>query len=231
MKKMTKFVAAAFAATMFIPAIAFAQDVRNTDYVGDSDKDVVRGSDPTICWHTGYWTPSSPVAPCGPVAKPVAIVTPAAPAPVVVAAAPAVVPAPEPVKSISKSMSFSADALFAFNESTLKPEGRAMLDDLVRQLNGTTYEAIQATGHTDRIGSESYNYALSVRRADAVKDYLVSRDVPAARIDAEGKGKSQPITANGDCAGAKSVKVIACLQPDRRVDVEMKGVRTVTSSR
>ena len=59
----------------------------------------------------------------------------------------------------------------------------------------------------------------------AVKDYLVSRDIPANRMSADGKGKSQPVTKPGDCLGPKSAKVIACLQPDRRVDVEVTGTK------
>jgi OOP family OmpA-OmpF porin len=229
MKQMTKIIVAALAATTLVPAIAFGQTAKDTDYVRGVDNRTVGSSEPGQCWHDGYWTPSSTVAPCGPRDEPVAVATP--PAPVAVASAPAPILPPEPAKTYSKSMSFSADALFAFNKSELKPEGKTMLDGLVLQLNGTTYDSILATGHTDRFGTVDYNQSLSVRRANAVRDYLVSKDIPASRIDAEGKGKSQPITVAGDCAGARSVKVIACLQPDRRVDVEMKGITTVTGSR
>jgi OOP family OmpA-OmpF porin len=100
----------------------------------------------------------------------------------------------------------------------------------VRQLEGATFDTIIATGHTDRFGSNAYNQKLSERRAHAVKDYLVSKKVQASRIDAEGKGEMQPMTKAGDCRGARSTNVVACLQPDRRVDVEMKGSKTVTGS-
>ncbi len=129
-----------------------------------------------------------------------------------------------------QKISFSGDALFAFDKSVLKPEGRVLLDGLVTQLSGATYDNIQATGHTDRFGSNAYNQKLSERRANAVKDYLASKDVMASRIDAQGKGETQPVTKAGDCQGAKSVKVVACLQPDRRVDIEMTGAKTVTGS-
>jgi OOP family OmpA-OmpF porin len=230
MKQMTKFIIAAFATSALLPVAAFAGDAKDTDYVRGVNGNTVGSSEPGQCWHDGYWTPSSSVAPCGPRKEPVAEVTPAAAAPVV-AVAPSPILLTAPAKTYSKSMSFSADAMFAFNKSELKPEGKLMLDDLVRQLNNTSYETIVATGYTDRIGGVQYNQTLSLHRANAVKDYLVSRDIPSGRIDAEGKGKSQPVTAAGDCTGAKSAKVIACLQPDRRVDVEMKGVTTVTSSR
>ena len=128
-------------------------------------------------------------------------------------------------------MSFSADALFAFDRSELKPEGKTMLDDLVRQLDGATYEVILAVGHADRFGSPAYNQKLSERRANVVKDYLISSNIPANRITAEGKGETQPMTKAGECTGAKSAKVITCLQPDRRVDVDMSGTKPVLGFR
>jgi OOP family OmpA-OmpF porin len=129
-----------------------------------------------------------------------------------------------------QSIKFSADALFAFDKAVLKPEGKAMLDDLARQLAGAKYEVILVTGHADRFGSNEYNQKLSERRANAVKDYLVSRDVPANSINADGKGETQPVTQSGDCTGAKSAEVIACLQPDRRVHVEVTGTKGLSTS-
>jgi len=131
---------------------------------------------------------------------------------------------------LPQQINFSADAMFAFDKAVLKPEGKAMLDDLARTLNGAQYDAVRATGQTDRFGSNQYNQKLSERRANAVKDYLVSRDIPANRINAVGMGETQPVTKAGDCLGAKSAKVIACLQPDRRVDVEVNGTKDQTAS-
>lgn len=105
-----------------------------------------------------------------------------------------------------------------------------LLDDMLRQLDGATYDTILATGHTDRFGGGAYNQKLSERRAGAVKDYLISKNVQASRIDAEGKGETQPMTKPGECLGKKGVQVVACLQPDRRVDVEMQGSKTVVGS-
>ena len=130
---------------------------------------------------------------------------------------------------MTQKASFSADALFAFDKAILKPEGMTMLEDLVRQSAGLTYESIVLTGHADRFGTSEYNQKLSERRATAVKDYLVSKNIQAARIEAVGHGETQPVTAAGTCAGARSAKVIACLQPDRRVDVEMTGSRGTTT--
>lgn len=90
---------------------------------------------------------------------------------------------------------------------------------------------IVLTGHTDRFGTNAYNQKLSERRATAVKEYLVAQGLPATSILAEGKGETQPDTKLGDCKGARSAKVIACLQPDRRVDVEMQGNKMVSQAR
>jgi OOP family OmpA-OmpF porin len=221
-------------AAAWLSGLSFAADTRNQGYLVDSNGNVVTSATTGECWRDSDWNQARTAEPCGPVKKPVAAV-PAPRAPVVAAAPPpppAATPQPAPAKPLPTKISFSADALFAFDKSVLKPEGRAMLDDLARQLNGATYSTIGATGHTDRFGSNEYNQKLSERRANAVKDYLVSRNVPAGSISAEGKGETQPVTKAGDCPGAKSAKVIACLQPDRRVDVEVNGTQaSATGSR
>ena len=215
-------------AAALLSGMSFAADTRNQGYLVDSNGTIVTSATTGECWRDSDWNSSRTVEPCGPANKPVAAAPAPAPRPVVAAApppAPAATPQPAPAKPLPAKISFSADALFAFDKSVLKPEGRAMLDDLARQLNGATYNTIGATGHTDRFGSNDYNQKLSERRANAVKDYLVSRDIPAGRISADGKGETQPMTKAGDCLGAKSAKVVACLQPDRRVDVEVTGTR------
>lgn len=218
MKPRTRFAIAACAATALLPALAFAQDSRNQGYLVDTSGEIVR-SGTGLCWHTSDWTPARAVEPCDPTIKPLAA------APAAVAPAPVPPPPPAAAKPLPQKMSFSADALFAFDKSVLKPEGKTMLDSLVRQLEGATYDVITVTGHADRFGSNAYNQKLSERRANAVKEYLVSKDIPASRITAEGKGETQPVTKSGDCQGAKSAKVIACLQPDRRVDVDVQGTK------
>ncbi len=230
MKPITRFITAAFAATTLIPAIAMAQDSNNQGYLVEANSSTIIKSGFGLCWHTSDWTPARPSEPCDPTNKPVAAVAPA-PKPAVIAALPPAPVAPEPAKAMPQKISFSGDALFAFDKSVLKPEGKTMLNGLARQLDGATNDTIVVTGHTDRFGSNAYNQKLSERRAHAVKDYLVSQSVQAGRIDAEGKGETQPITKAGDCLGAKSAKVVACLQPDRRVDVEMTGTKIIASSR
>ena len=155
---------------------------------------------------------------------------------------PAPVPQPEPPVAqaapqnprletalLPQTVHYSTDAFFDFDESTLRPEGRAALDDLVAQLGEVNYGSIRVVGHTDRIGGEEYNKALSERRANAVKNYLARKSVPADRIKAVGKGKSEPTVKTSACNGPKSPKVVACLQPDRRVDIEVAATKEATT--
>ena len=144
-----------------------------------------------------------------PVAAPVAA---PAPAP---AAAPAPVPAAAEAPSAEK-VTFEADTFFDFDRSTLKPAGKAKLEDLVSKLSGTDIEVVLATGHTDSVGAASYNQKLSVRRANAVKAFLVSKGVPADRIFTEGKGESKPVASNKTSEGRAK---------NRRVEVEVVGSR------
>ena len=160
---------------------------------------------------------------------------PAPPRPAVAAAVvpapsaePAIVPSPPPPPSVRPTkVSFSADALFDFGKAVIKPDGKLALDRFANNLKGTRYDVISVTGHTDRIGSKAYNAALSTRRAEAVKSYLVNpAGIPAEKITFKGMDKSQPVTKPGDCKGAKPSKsLIACLQPDRRVDVEVTATK------
>jgi OOP family OmpA-OmpF porin len=168
-----------------------------------------------LCWRTGYWTPAMAIAECDPdlVKKEAA---PAA-APAAAAAAP---------KPAAKKVTLAADALFDFDKAVLRPEGKAKLDQLANDIKNIKLEVIIAVGHADRIGSDKYNQKLSERRAAAVKDYLVGKGIEANRVYAEGKGEKQPVT--GDKCGksvAKSKKLIECLQPDRRVEIEVIGTQ------
>ena len=148
---------------------------------------------------------------------------PPPPPPVGVVAPPP--PPPPAPPAPPRRVSFSADTLFSFDRSELGPQGKVALDQFSHELAGMRFDAVKVEGHTDRLGSQAYNQKLSVRRAEAVKSYLVSAGgVDAARISAVGMGESQPVTQAADCRGAKaSPKLIACLQPDRRVDVEVTG--------
>lgn len=136
--------------------------------------------------------------------------------------APAPLPPPPPRK-----VSFSADSLFDFNKQDVKPAGKQALDTFAADLKGTKFEVITVTGHTDRIGSHDYNMKLSTRRAEAVKEYLVeSLGIPPDKVVARGVDGSEPVTKPGECKGEKRTKqLIACLQPDRRVEIEVSGTR------
>lgn len=210
------------------PTLAWAQSGPVEGYLVDSSGHFVGSGTPGQCWRTGSWTPALAQAPCDPVAKVAATATPAdtfepnalPPS----AAAPLAAAAPlSPVK-----MQFSSDALFAFDQSALRPEGTQMLDDLVAQLQGSSYDQIMVTGHADRLGSAEYNQKLSERRADTVHAYLLSKNIASTKISVSGQGESTPQTAPDACAGLARAPLIACLQPDRRVDVEMQGTRAAT---
>lgn len=159
----------------------------------------------------------APVASAVPLTPP-----PAAPAPVVVAQVELPVAPP-----VLRRVSFSAESMFTFDESALRPEGAAALDAFARELQGTQFEVITVEGHTDRIGTREYNQALSQKRAEAVKAYLVTTGkISPGKINAVGKSEAGPVTKPADCVGEKaSARLIACLQPDRRVEVEVVGRR------
>lgn len=142
--------------------------------------------------------------------------------PVVVVVPPAEAPAPMP--EILR-VSFNADVLFGFDRATVSPVGKRALDKFATELNGVAYDHITIEGHTDRIGKQVYNEKLSLQRADAVKTYLVSLgSIPANKVTTVGKGNSEPMTQADECKGIHTSKeVIACLEPDRRVNIDVSG--------
>ena len=152
-------------------------------------------------------------APAAP-AKPAEPAKPAAPAPSSPAKpAEAAKPAPS---SVRQAIVIQADALFDFDKSVLRPDGKKSIDGALAKLGGVDLEMIIATGHTDSVGTDKYNQKLSERRAAAVKDYLVSKGIPSAKITTIGKGESQPVATNKTAEGR---------QKNRRVDIEFKGVK------
>ena len=132
-----------------------------------------------------------------------------------------------------EKITLSTDVLFAFNRSQLTPAGEQKLDELAKSAQGSDVEKVVLTGHADRIGTEDYNQKLSEDRAQAVADYLATKGVDRSRLQVEAKGETQPITGN-QCQkmgpeNNKNQKLIACLQPDRRVDAELLGSRETTA--
>ena len=129
-------------------------------------------------------------------------------------------PAPAPVacKPTFETVTISAEKLFAFDKSSLKDGSRPILDEVAEKIKQhPDIELVMVTGHTDRIGSDAYNQKLSERRANTVKEYLASQGVDASRIQAIGKGESEPVV---DCVGVRGKAAIDCLAPNRRVVVD-----------
>ncbi len=203
---------ALLAAALGLSVTAASAQVPNNDgYLFDT-RGLVAKSGFGLCWKTTRWTPAMAIAECDPelVKKPEA-------------AKPAQAATPKPA---AQKVTLAADALFDFDKAVLRPEGKAKLDDVTGKLKGMKLEVIIAVGHTDRIGSDKYNQKLSEKRAEAVKAYLVGKGVEPNRVYTEGKGEKQPVT--GDKCGKsekKSKKLIECLQPDRRVEIEVIGTQ------
>ncbi|MGL4931966.1 MAG: OmpA family protein [Aeromonas sp.] len=147
--------------------------------------------------------------------------------------APVAAPAPEPVPEpviIDKRFALSSDVLFAFGKSSLKPEGVAALNTLYQQIVEIQPKDGSALviGYTDHIGSDAYNQQLSEARARTVADFLVSKGLPAGKVAIEGRGEASPVTGT-QCNSVKGkTQQIACLAPDRRVEVRVTGVQQVT---
>jgi OOP family OmpA-OmpF porin len=128
-------------------------------------------------------------------------------------------PAPKPA---AQKVTLATDVLFDFDKSAIKPEYKDRMDTLSGQIGGINLEVVIAIGHADLIGTTQYNQKLSVRRAEAVKAYLVSKGLEPNRIYTEGKGESQPVKA---CPGQKGKALIDCLYPNRRVELEVIGTK------
>jgi OmpA-OmpF porin, OOP family len=200
-------------------------------YAVASDGNVVR-SGFGQCVRSGHWTPANAAEPCDRMA------TASVPAPVPVAApklepapAPIAVAPPEPPRPVIQKVTLATDVLFDFNKAELKDSGKQKLDELAGQVKDASIDEIIAVGHADRIASEDYNQKLSEQRAQAVKDYLAGKVANANRVTAQGKGESSPVTGE-DCKkmgpeSGSNKKLVSCLQPDRRVEIEVLGTRQV----
>ena len=121
-----------------------------------------------------------------------------------------------------QKITLDSKVLFDFDKAVLKPEGMAAIDSQVvgKLAQVQKLEVVLVTGHTDRLGTDAYNQKLSERRADAVRNYLVSKGVDKAKIETIGMGEKQPVV---QCDQKDMKALIACLQPNRRVEVQVKG--------
>lgn len=184
------------------------------------------------CWRTGAWTSQAATGECDPqlVAAPAAPAIVQAPAPAQAAEAPASVKtAFEMSRPASPRITYSTEVLFDFDGTELRADGRKVLDDLAQKILAAELESIAATAHTDRVGDDAYNERLALRRADAIRTYLVGKGVPEKLVRVDSKGEREPVTAGRcDTLGEehrRNSNLIACLQPDRRVEIEVAGHR------
>ena len=209
MKNLNKLVA-----LVAFSALASLASAQNIDNWRNANGDVWKNASGD-CWRNANWTPATAAPGCGPAPAP-------APAPVVAPPpappSPAVAPraAPAPQAPAASKVTYAADAFFDFDKATLKPAGKAKLDDLVGKVKGINLEVIIAVGHTDSVGSDVYNQKLSVKRAESVKAYLVSKGIEKNRIYTEGKGEKQPVADNKTNEGRAK---------NRRVEIEVVGTR------
>jgi OOP family OmpA-OmpF porin len=179
------------------------------------------------CVRSGFWVPANSIEPCDSITRvslPVAVVRyeerPAPPPPVVVAQ-------PEPPRMVIQKLTLSTDVLFDFDKAELKDTGKQKLDELASQIKDAKVDEIAVVGHADRIGAQNYNEKLSEARAQAVKGYLAGRGA-TMNVTAQGKGEAEPVTGD-QCRKLAGKKLIECLQPDRRVEIEVLGSREVAA--
>lgn len=135
-------------------------------------------------------------------------------------AAPAMAP-----EVVSKTFNLNSDVTFAFGKANLKPQAQATLDGIYGEIAQINSAKVAVAGYTDRIGSDAGNLKLSQRRADTVANYLVQKGVATNAISATGYGKANPVTG-ATCDQVKGRKaLIACLAPDRRVEIAVNGTK------
>jgi len=205
-------------------ALATAASAQSVDNWRNGTGQAWKNGTNELCWRDATWTPATAAAGCdgaivAPRAAAPAPAPAAAPAPAPRAAAPAPAPAaarPAPPPAAATKVTYAADTFFDFDKSVLKADGKAKLDDLAGKVKAINLEVIIAVGHTDSAGSDAYNQKLSVKRADAVKAYLITKGIEKNRVYTEGKGEKQPVADNKTDAGRSK---------NRRVEIEVVGTR------
>lgn len=206
----------AFTATLIGAGLLLSMPSSATDldgYAADSTSSVVHSSSGE-CWRTSSWNKDIANAECDPN---------------LVAAAPEQAPvvATEPRRTVQR-FNLASDAYFAFNKADLRPEGIAKLDEMVLNMQNKDDPRLQITGYTDRLGTKAYNMGLSQRRAEAVKDYLISKGIEAEIIETTAMGPKDPVV---NCEGKTGNALIQCLGPNRRTVVEFSAFEVLEEAR
>lgn len=182
------------------------EDQMASRHVADSSDQIWKNGTDELCWQTGYYPDGNAVVGCDATAK------------------------PEGPKEGPKNVGLTADAgaLFDFDKATLRPQGQATLTAIASFLRSISFADSIVVGHTDSFGSDAYNDRLSARRAEAVKAFLVSQGVSAAKIQTQGMGKRDLKVDPANCKGNRAAK-IACEQPNRRVEISIGGAQVPAS--
>jgi OmpA-OmpF porin, OOP family len=233
---MSRIAIAAALAALGGTAAAQTAPAPTSGYVSDSSRQAARGAFGQ-CVRTGFWNPALAAEPCDSTARAGLAPVPQVKAEPVAQAAPAPAPEPTPIvaappRPVLEKVTLASDVLFEFGKASLRPEGKQKLDELAGRVGDANVEEVVAVGHADRIASENYNQKLSEERANAVKVYLIDKGMSPQLVKAEGKGESQPVA---DCSKmgperASNRKLVSCLQPDRRVEIEVFGTRETSGT-
>lgn len=209
-------VAAAVAMVLAPAAPAYSSCAHVIDSSGNHVRDSSKSCVKTSTWKKADWTEACGKPAPPPPKKVVAQVAP----PVVAPPPPPVIPEPAPVEPVFERVVLDGQALFATNSARLTGEGTSAIDGVVEQLRGfDKVKTITITGHTDNTGSTAYNQKLSERRADSVRDYLISRGVNPALMSTMGMGETAPVADNNTREGR---------QLNRHVDIDIDGSKLIT---
>jgi len=213
--------AALIAVILGCAASVSAQTASNDGHLYDARGNAVL-SGSGLCWKTARWTPAMAVKEC----DPDLLKKEAAPAAPVAAAMPKPAPAPAPAAA-AKVITLASVSLFDFGKAVLKPAAKTEIDQkIIDKLAGIgKIKLIVVGGHTDRLGSAAFNQKLSEKRAEAVKAYLVTKGLDGNAIETFGFGKTQPAQGVAKCDDKlPRQKLIACLEPHRRVTIEIQAM-------
>ena len=195
------------ASTVLMAGVAMAHEggTANQAYVGDSSGHYITSSSGR-CVRTSEWNKETATKECDPELFPEVAEAPAAPAP--------------PPMPVYEKHTVSATALFDFDKAVLKPAGKEAIHGIDEEIKASTSKvlAVNVVGYTDSVGTEEYNQELSVRRANAVKDYMVSEGIDPGLINVKGMGEADPVASNATAAGRaenRRVEISVVLETQR----------------